>query len=221
MRQKAVMELLNPSEKELILDVGCGNARDIGLFSMIGAISVGIDISKGMIKEAREKIGKENLDSEFLLDDATRIPFKNNIFDKVLCSETIEHIPNWEKTINEMQRVLKKGGLLVITTPNMKSLYGLTKIVFNLFIKTFRKTQKREEHPYDIWKTQKEVLFILRKNDFEIKEKRGICFIPGHLTYKLSNNLKKKLVRIVNPLEKKIESKLTSYGYMIGISAIK
>jgi len=222
MRQKAVIELLNPSEKELILDVGCGNARDIEFFSMIGAICVGIDISKGMISEAKEKTAKKNLDSEFLLCDATKIPFKNNIFDKVLCSETIEHIPNWEKTINEIQRILKKDGLLVITTPNMKSLYGLTKITFDFVGKIFNifiKKRKIKKHPYDIWKTQIEVLKVMRKNGFIVKNKMGICFILGHWTYKLPNFLKKKLVKFIDSIENKIKNNLTSYGYIIGISA--
>ena len=114
--------------------------------------------------------------------------------------------------------------MLVITTPNIKSLYGFTKIVFDLvgkILNIFRKKRKVKKHPYDVWKTQEEVLFILRKNDFLIREKMGICFIPGHLTCKLPNFFKNKLVTIVYPLEEKIKRKITSYGYSIGISALK
>lgn len=224
MRQKTVIELLNPSKNDLILDLGCGNARDIETFSKRGTRCVGIDLSEGMIKEARRKAKRENLENvEFIVGDAIKLPFKDNTFDKVSCSETIEHIPNWKKAAKEMKRVLKKDGLLVITTPNKKSLYGSTKIIFGLIGKILRalgRGSREPKHPYDVWKTQKEVLSVLRKNNFKIKEKRGICFIPGQWTYFLPSRLKKLLVRLIDPVEEQIRKKLTPWGYMIGILVI-
>lgn len=67
MRQKAVIELLDPHPGELILDVGCGNARDIMLFAQRGAIPVGADFSNGMIRQ-----GKEAIDRHFLVLYLTR-----------------------------------------------------------------------------------------------------------------------------------------------------
>ena len=138
MRQRAVTELLNPSKGELILDVGCGNARDVIVFANNGAKTVGVDFSSGMIKEGKKdinKIGLKNID--LIIGSGTNLPFKEGIFDKISCSEAIEHIPNYVDAIAEMNRVLKVGGKLVITTPNWHSLYGLSR---KLFTKPFNLT---------------------------------------------------------------------------------
>ena len=110
MRQRAVVELLNPTKNEIILDVGCGNARDIIVFASSGAESIGIYLSSGMIKEGRKdiaKIGVEKID--LIVGSGTNLPFKEETFDKISCSETIEHIPNYEDAIAEMNRVLRGG----------------------------------------------------------------------------------------------------------------
>lgn len=59
MRQKAVVELIEPKAGELILDIGCGSARDFVVFANTGAICIGIDFSSGMLSQGREAINKE------------------------------------------------------------------------------------------------------------------------------------------------------------------
>ena len=59
MRQKAVVELIEPKAGELILDIGCGSARDFVVFANTGAICIGIDFSNGMLSRGREAINKE------------------------------------------------------------------------------------------------------------------------------------------------------------------
>lgn len=221
MRQRAVMELLSPSENELILDIGCGNARDLIVFANHDSTCIGIDFSGGMIKEGKkeiDKIGLKNID--LIIGDATNLPFKNVIFDKVSCSEMIEHIPNYEDTIIEMNRVLKIKGKLVITTPNWQSLYGLTRKLFGVAKLILRKKNMRY-HAYDKWKTQKEVIDILERYGFEIKSKIGICFIPGFTAYMLPEILKKITVELSFIIENKVRNTLAGNGYSIGISAIK
>ena len=156
MRQRAVIELLNPTKGELILDVGCGNARDIIVFANKGAKSVGIDFSTEMIKEGKKDIAKIGLkNNDLIVGSATLLPFKNKTFDKISCSETIEHIPDYEDAIADMNRVLKVGGKLVITTPNWHSLYGLSrklftkpfKLLFRFLKFVLRKEGTSTEHP--------------------------------------------------------------------------
>lgn len=219
MRQRAVVELLNPAKDDLILDVGCGNARDLIVFAMKSVKCIGIDFSSGMTKEGRKdinKIGLENID--LIVGSGTKLPFTEEKFDKISCSEVIEHIPNYEDAIIEMCRVLKVGGTLVITTPNWRSLYGITRKLFE-FVTAIRK--KKLSHPYDEWKTQKEVISVLEKNGMVINKKVGICFIPGHLTYMLPSNLKKLIVKLSLSIENKVRDTLTGAGYCIGVSAIK
>lgn len=53
-----------------------------------------------------------------LIADATNLPFKNNFFDRIIASEVLEHIPDDMKALNEMYRVLKPGGVIMVTVPN-------------------------------------------------------------------------------------------------------
>jgi ubiquinone/menaquinone biosynthesis C-methylase UbiE len=57
-------------------------------------------------------------DLELVCADAEELPFRNNEFDVVTSVEVIEHLPNIDKHLIEVKRVLKKGGLYMIKTPN-------------------------------------------------------------------------------------------------------
>jgi len=108
--------LLKPSElkNKKFLEVGCG----LGYFSnrayKLGAKVTGIDTGPNLIKINKKKTPN----AKFLVASASRLPLKDNSFDIVLSTEVIEHVEDQERSIKEMIRVLKKGGILVITTPN-------------------------------------------------------------------------------------------------------
>ncbi len=232
MRQRTVMELLAPSPRELILDIGCGNARDLISFACKGATCVGVDFSNGMIKEGKKAIDNHRPKSvELILASATHLPFKENTFDKISCSEVIEHIPDYQKAVGEANRVLKEGGKFVITTPNRHSLYGVISNVLPMAFRTagillrtakLRKGSDRtSRHPYDEWKTQKEVIKVIEENGFILHEKLGVCFIPSQLTYLLPKSLKIVVVRISSIFENRIRHLLTARGYGVAISALK
>lgn len=101
--------------KILSLDLGCS----IGILTIEIAKKsksvVGIDIRKDSIKIAK-KISPKNC--SFIVGDATHLPFKKIAFDQIVSSEVIEHIKNYGKYIDEINRVSKKGATLIITTPN-------------------------------------------------------------------------------------------------------
>lgn len=121
-RIKRVMHYLNPQKGEKILDVGCG----VGTFAIHsakqGAFGYGIDYSKESIKMAKLVSSKYNLSKKtrFMVSDATKLPFKNNFFDKIVSADFVEHIyyDETKEVVEEMMRVLKPGGLSVFYTPN-------------------------------------------------------------------------------------------------------
>lgn len=96
------------------LEVGCG----LGYFSKKalrkGVLVTGLDIGQNLV----EKCQKDMTKGKFVVGSATKLPFKKSSFDIVLCTEVIEHTNNPKKAINELIRVTKKGGYVVITTPN-------------------------------------------------------------------------------------------------------
>lgn len=218
MRQRAVIELLALKNQDNVLDTGCGNARDIMLFAERSVECVGIDLSKGMVSEGKKKIDILNLrNTALIIASATNLPFKDDSFDKVSCSEVIEHIPNYEEAIYEIVRVLKLGGRLVITTPNKLSLYG----PIHLLMPFLARFNKKYMHPYDKWKIQKKVCNILQKHGIEVDKKLGICYLPSQLVRLLPNRIKKIVVQVTYFIEDKIKYKLSGRGYMLGISGLK
>ncbi len=103
-----------PLKGKRFLDVGCG----LGYFSQraanLGAKVIGVDIGKKLIEKAKQRVPK----GKFFIASASDLPFKNESFDIVLCTEVIEHVDNQRKVLSEIFRVLKKGGVFAITTPN-------------------------------------------------------------------------------------------------------
>ena len=96
-----IFDYLKVNEKFNLLEIGCGKG-DLSekLVKKFGGI-VAFDISSIGIKKTKQRINEKN-ECEFLLGDATNIPFQNHKFDIVICSEVLEHIPDQEKVIQEI-----------------------------------------------------------------------------------------------------------------------
>jgi SAM-dependent methyltransferase len=121
-------------EKDIrILDVGCGNGFFLGrLKESLNSKSVhysGVDYSKYVIRKAK----RAHPDMDFKTCNLEEsIPLASESFDVVFCGEVIEHIYNPDYAIEECARVLKPGGILVLTTPNLNTWYN--RILFMLGI---------------------------------------------------------------------------------------
>lgn len=100
----------------LILDLGCGLGWGTNYLSCIGKV-YGVDIDTMTIKEAKNRY-KKNRKIKFLVADAVKLPFPKEKFDAVVAIEIIEHIKDQQKYLDEVRRVLKKRGILIISTPN-------------------------------------------------------------------------------------------------------
>jgi len=100
----SVTKLSNP----VVLDVGCGNGKDTDYLRHKGAVVVGIDISRGMLGEARKRIAEGILCQM----DMRNLGFYDGVFDEVWANACIYHIPKTEliQVLKEVQRVLKPLG---------------------------------------------------------------------------------------------------------------
>jgi len=106
-----------------VLDVGCGEGRHtLAAYLKRGVVALGVDLGFVDLQTARDRIsdmeayGPEG-EVAFLQGDATCLPFPNHHFDRVICSEVLEHIPNFIAVLEEINRVLKPGGRLCISVP--------------------------------------------------------------------------------------------------------
>ncbi|MAG07615.1 hypothetical protein CMI46_02265 [Candidatus Pacearchaeota archaeon] len=106
---------------KLVLDLGCGSGRNF--FKFKGVI-YGVDFSKVQLKFAKETADKLGTKVELTKANCWELPFKDNFFDKGLFLYTlhcIEGEDNRRKSIEELYRVLKKGGQAIITVWNHNS----------------------------------------------------------------------------------------------------
>lgn len=106
---------LSTSKKPNILDVGCGTGLFINLCRQQGIKATGIDFSEAGIKLAKD-VDSHCFHQDFLKDIA------DSCFDIVTMFDTVEHLINPEAFLKKSHFVLKKGGLLVLTTPRNDSL---------------------------------------------------------------------------------------------------
>lgn len=111
------------------LDCGCGSSANINYIAT-GA-KVGLDIRKDAIEFMRG-----HSDALFGYGSILAIPFGKEVFDCVVCSEVIEHLypDETERGVSELARVLRNGGIAIISTPNYSSLlWNLTEKAQQLF----------------------------------------------------------------------------------------
>ncbi len=107
-----------------ILDVGCGTANFSLKLTQRGARVTGIDISEKMLEIARKRALQKKMDIEFKRMDSQNLEFPDSFFDGVLSMATIEFIAEPQQMIEEMFRVCKKGGFILVGTINRLSEWG-------------------------------------------------------------------------------------------------
>ena len=97
-----------------VLEIGCATGETSQAAAAAGASVVGYDFSRDALLRGRTRY--PNL--EFTAGAAQELPFRSGSFDAVFAFELIEHLPSPSRGIHEMSRVLREGGVLVLTTPN-------------------------------------------------------------------------------------------------------
>jgi ubiquinone/menaquinone biosynthesis C-methylase UbiE len=109
---------------DVVLDLGCGEGRHvISAYVEQDVHSVGVDLNFEDLVKTREKFAPfaepNNADKRFWLSmaNALELPFGDSTFDRVICSEVLEHIPDYAGALVEIQRVLKPGGLFCASVP--------------------------------------------------------------------------------------------------------
>jgi ubiquinone/menaquinone biosynthesis C-methylase UbiE len=111
-------------EGDRVLDLGCGEGRHVISAYVEGNVdSVGVDLSLDDLRTTREKFhdfeqrGSAVKSFSLASANALSLPFADDSFDQVICSEVLEHSPDYRAALGEIQRVLKPGGLLCASVP--------------------------------------------------------------------------------------------------------
>jgi SAM-dependent methyltransferase len=99
-----------------VLDAGSGMAYGSATLADAGAAEVvGVDNDESVVASVREGMPAT---VRLEVGDVTALPYDDASFDVAVCFEVIEHVPEPERVLDELRRVLRPGGLLVVSTPN-------------------------------------------------------------------------------------------------------
>jgi ubiquinone/menaquinone biosynthesis C-methylase UbiE len=103
---------------KIVLDIACGEGYGSNLLSGYAKKVIGVDIDEATIVSAQHKYISENI--EFKTGRVDQIPIEDNSIDIVISFETLEHHDKHLEMMTELKRVLKDGGMLLMSTPDKK-----------------------------------------------------------------------------------------------------
>jgi ubiquinone/menaquinone biosynthesis C-methylase UbiE len=106
-------------ERLSVLDVGCGAGTQSFVYAELGHRVYGVDMNQPLIQIACKRAEAANLDGAFRVGDAAALPFEDASFDICLHNQLLEHVPEWQRCLDEAVRVLKRGGVLYVSTTNV------------------------------------------------------------------------------------------------------
>lgn len=167
-RYYSILDLVKGS---IVLDAACGEGYGTALMANYAKYVYGIDIDQETIQHASNKYKKIN--KQFLNASIVSIPLKANSIDVVVSFETIEHVDeNAQHTfLKEVKRVLKKDGILVISTPDKLIYSDLPKNVNKFHVKEFYKNEFEDflkgYFPYvEIYTQKQQITHVLNNSNY-------------------------------------------------------
>lgn len=177
-----VIMLANIKGKERILDVGCGNGylleRIKNNYSHVQLY--GIELSHELFKKSKKRLhGKATV----LRGLGEKTNFSNGFFDIIFITEVLEHTKNPEKILDESKRLLKEGGKIIVTFPNIHAFFPF--YLFDTIIPdALKSVLLPDEHPFNSLQpidrifTLSEIKKIIKRIKLKEKKRFGVQYFP-------------------------------------------
>ena len=156
-----LFSLLGDLKGKKVLDVGCGTGRILGELKLFGAKITACDISSEMLAIAKRKYPE----IEAVEADIEEMPFEDDTFDVVVATFVIVHLGDLELAFREVYRVLKEGGIFVLTNINQRKAPKLVTSDGSLVISS------HYHRPEDVLKALEASFFDVEKNEMVMEEK--------------------------------------------------
>ena len=155
---KTLRSISSISNIDLALEIGCGNGNGTRIIDKLFKPKkiVAIDLDKRMIEIAKRK--KKNKNTIYEIMDTTKLNFPDNYFDAIFVFNVIHHIPNWKDSLNEIKRVLKPNGELLLEELSIETFTGGFGYVLRKLLK----------HPYQQMYSVQEFTDYINEIGFQI-----------------------------------------------------
>lgn len=124
-RLNIIQEMMGAQRGDRILEVGCGGGHVLRLFR--DATLTGVDVSGEMIAKAEKNLA--GYDVALLKGDIADLGLKDASFDGIVCTEVLEHVLEPHVILEQIRRLAKPGGRVVITFPNDSLINGIKNVV--------------------------------------------------------------------------------------------
>jgi len=164
------------AENKKFLDVGCGTGAVVFFAEKMGYDAIGLEINDGAVKRMKNRgINVVNSTLE-------NFGGKKNSFDAIYLGDIIEHVKDPSRFLDKCSFLLKKGGRLLVATPNTNSFIAKYQLVLD---KLFGIPWGHVSPPHHLFEFSKESLIgILRSKNFEIE---GVRFSTSSFSYSVGN----------------------------------
>lgn len=163
---KDVAQRLKYSEYQSLLDIGCGTGYLIDMLQkQKSADYYGLDLSPEMLKVAKNKLSGS---VELIEGYSDSLPYKDSSFDVVTCIQSFHHYPKPEKAMAEAYRVLKPGGLYIISDTGMGNYPKFIYSIYNNFI-----VKKLNTGDYAAY-SKRDIRNLMTSSGFKIKDAQDI-----------------------------------------------
>jgi SAM-dependent methyltransferase len=175
-RKQMFLNFLSKQEKgQKVLDLGCYHGDVVKEISQLGFQGYGADVFQENVETATKNFAEGNFS---VVDFNGKFPYPDNSFDIIWAGDIIEHVYDTINLFSELNRILKKNGSLVCSTPY----HGIVKMVVISLIDL--KKHFHPEHPHIRFYTNKSLRMILNKYGFIVRKEH---YLGRFLT--MSNNM--------------------------------
>lgn len=168
-RRRVVFDMLENTHFKRVVDLGCGSGGYLHIKKKYDCAYFGLDFSENMIKTAKDRAEELGIEEGVCLQtgDVEGTPYANGFFDLVLAICLIEYFEKPDKLIEEIKRILKEGGILIVQSfiPNAY-VYSIMSVLVPIKDFIMGKGNKIERKKY----TKEQLDNLLIKNGFQLAD---------------------------------------------------
>ena len=119
-RVRRIFALLAAEPGDRVLEVGCGAGHLLA--ALPAGRGFGLDLAESLLAKAARRLGRRDV---LVQGDAEQLPFRAGAWDRVYCSEVLEHVPSPARALAEMRRIVGPRGVAVVSVPNERLINAL------------------------------------------------------------------------------------------------